>query len=31
MLKGVAAEFAEQTLRVLCEWTSIEMLEMNVK
>ena len=25
------AEFVEQTLRMLCEWRSIEILEMNVK
>ena len=25
------AEFVEQTLRVLCEWRNIEILEMNVK
>ena len=25
------AEFVEQTLRMLCEWKSIEILEMNVK
>ncbi len=25
------AEFVEQTLRMLCEWKTIEILEMNVK
>jgi len=25
------AEFVEQTLRMLCEWKNIEILEMNVK
>lgn len=25
------AEFVEQTLRMLCEWRNIEILEMNVK
>jgi len=29
--RGVMAEFVKQTLRMLCEWRSIEMLEMNVK
>ena len=27
----LVAEFVEQTLRMLCEWRSIEILEMNVK
>ena len=31
ILKGVVAEFVEQTLRMLCEWRNIEILEMNVK
>jgi len=31
ILKGQVAEFVEQTLRMLCEWRSIEILEMNVK
>jgi len=31
ILKGAVAEFVEQTLRMLCEWRSIEILEMNVK
>ena len=31
ILKGTVAEFVEQTLRMLCEWRSIEILEMNVK
>ena len=30
-MKGVVAEFVEQTLRMLCEWRNIEILEMNVK
>ena len=30
MLKGVVAEFVEQTLRMLCERKSTEILEMNV-
>jgi len=30
ILKGAVAEFAEQTLRMLCEWKNIEILEMNV-
>ena len=25
------AEFVEQTLRMLCEWKNIEILEINVK
>jgi len=25
------AEFVEQTIRMLCEWKNIEILEMNVK
>ncbi len=29
--KGTVAEFVEQTLRMLCEWKNIEILEMNVK
>ena len=31
ILKGAVAEFVEQTLRMLCEWRNIEILEMNVK
>ena len=31
ILEGALAEFIEQTLRTLCEWKSIEILEMNVK
>ena len=31
ILKGVVVEFVEQTLRMLCEWRNIEILEMNVK
>jgi len=31
ILKGQVAEFVEQTLRMLCEWKTIEILEMNVK
>ena len=31
ILKGAVAEFVEQTLRILCHWKSIEILEMNVK
>jgi len=31
ILKGAVAEFVEQTLRMLCEWRSIEILEINVK
>ena len=31
ILKGPVAEFVEQTLRMLCEWKTIEILEMNVK
>jgi len=31
ILKGVVAEFVEQTLRMLCEWRNIEIMEMNVK
>jgi putative transposase len=31
IMKGVVAEFVEQTLRMLCEWKDIEILEMNVK
>ena len=31
ILKGAVAEFVEQTLRMLCEWKNIEILEMNVK
>jgi len=30
-LKGALSKYAEQTLRMLCEWRSIEILEMNVK
>jgi len=30
-MKGVVVEFVEQTLRMLCEWKDIEILEMNVK
>jgi len=31
ILKGQGAEFVEQTPRMLCEWKTIEILEMNVK
>lgn len=31
ILKSAVAEFVEQTLRMLCEWQNIEILEMNVK
>jgi len=31
ILKGVVAAFVEQTLRMLCEWRSIEILKMSVK
>jgi len=31
ILKGAVAEFVESNLRMLCEWRSIEILEMNVK
>jgi len=31
ILKGAVAEFVEQTIRILCEWRNIEILEMNVK
>ena len=31
ILKGQIAEFVELNLRMLCEWKTIEMLEMNVK
>lgn len=31
VLKDAVAEFVEQTLRMLCEWRNIEILEMNVK
>jgi len=31
ILKSQVAEFVEQTLRMLCEWKTIEILEMNVK
>ena len=31
ILKGALAQFAEQNIRMLCEWKSIEILEMNVK
>jgi len=31
ILKGQVAEFVEQTLRMLCEWKTIEILEMNIK
>ncbi len=27
----LVAEFVEQTLRMLCEWKTIEILEMNIK
>ena len=30
ILKVVVVEFVEQTLRMLCEWRNIEILEMNV-
>jgi len=29
--KGALSKYIEQTLRMLCEWRSIEILEMNVK
>jgi putative transposase len=31
ILKGTLSKSVEQTLRMLCEWRSIEILEMNVK
>lgn len=31
ILKGAVVEFVEQTLRMLCKWRSIEILEMNIK
>ena len=31
ILKDTLAEFVEQTLRMLCQWKSIEILEMNIK
>jgi len=31
ILKGQVAEFVEQTLRMLCEWKTIEILEMNLE
>src|SRR5665648_174984 len=31
ILKGPVAEFVEQTLRMLYEWKTLEILEMNVK
>ena len=31
ILEGALAEFVEQTLKMLCQWRNIEILEMNVK
>jgi len=31
ILKSALPKSVEQTLRILCEWRSIEILEMNVK
>jgi len=31
ILKGALSEFVEQTIRILCQWKNVEMLEMNVK
>ena len=31
ILKDAVANFIEHTLRMLCEWKNIEILEMNVK
>ena len=31
ILKGALSKYVEQTLRMLCEWKNIEILEMNVK
>ena len=31
ILKDAMADFAEQTIRMLCQWKNIEILEMNIK
>ena len=31
ILKDAMADFVEQTIRMLCQWKNIEILEMNVK
>ena len=31
ILKGALSKYVEQTLRMLCEWKNMEILEMNVK
>jgi putative transposase len=31
ILKGALSKYVEQTLRMLCEWRNIELLEMNVR
>ena len=31
VLEGALADFLEQTIRMLCQWKNIEILEMNIK